>query len=72
MTERLDQLVDALAPMLAELVIRPTAVSVTLRVLGRDLRLEQSIPDGEHDLVGAAEGLLRAVHGLSALLGGRP
>jgi hypothetical protein len=54
MTATLEQLIDALAPNLADLRIRATMVEVEITAGDRRVRLCREIPEGEHDLVGTA------------------
>lgn len=65
----LTQLIDAMAPYLVDIRIRATVVEVEVRCGELTMRLARPIPEGEHDLAGAA---LRLLQDAAAQLNARP
>lgn len=70
MTARLETLLDALAPYLAELVIGTRAVRVELELGERRLTLADQLEEGDHDLTGAAARLIQDALGLVHMMRG--
>lgn len=50
----LEQLIDAMAPYLADLRIRATSVEAEVTCGDLRMRLAREIPEGDHDMAGAA------------------
>lgn len=65
----LEQLIDAMAMYLADIRIRATSVEVEMDVAGLRVRLARAIPEGDHDIAGAAVGVLLEA---AAMLNARP
>jgi hypothetical protein len=65
----LEQLIDALAAYLADLRIRANLIEAEISCGDLRLRLAREVPEGEHDLAGAAVTLLEDA---ATLLNTRP